>query len=203
MKRFLRTLSSFMLVTALLFVALPKELAFDAAADSTTAITLTPTSPSRSITFAAGQRVQITVTGGSATVESSNNGRLDPKLYRASTGTSSADDDGGEGLNWQYAFTANQTLYAGTYNNGAGTYTVTATFDSTTPTDPNPPTDPDPPANAITLTAASPTRTIAFAAGQRVQITVSGGSATVQSSNNGRLDPTLYSAASGGTRVAD
>jgi hypothetical protein len=66
---------------------------------------------------------------GSYTFMSSNNGSCDPKAYSTDTGSSSLDDDSGEGYNFMFSvtLTANQAyvFYAGAYSDKAGNYTVT------------------------------------------------------------------------------
>ena len=151
----------------------------------TTGVTLTPSNPTATVTIPAGGRVAITVSGGAATVESFST-TYDPTLFSAATGGTIVADDEID-WDWNYSFSSGQTLYAGFYDSTvSGSYTVTATFGTT----------------GVTLTPSNPSATITIPAGGRVAITVSGGAATVQSSATSG-DPTLFSAATGGTIVAD
>ena len=79
-------------------------------------------------------RVPITITApsnGSVSVQSSNlTSGYDPALYNGATSSAAriADDEAGN-LHWLYTIPAGMTMaiYAGTYSNGAASYTVTAT----------------------------------------------------------------------------
>jgi len=87
----------------------------------------------RTVNIVNGQRVAVQFTApssGQYVIESTNQGSLDPKAFKALTGTASYNDDGGIGKNFQFTqtLTANQpfTFYAGLYSNKkvSGTYYV-------------------------------------------------------------------------------
>jgi len=158
-------------------------------APPSSSITLTPSNPTALVNINSGKATPVTVSGGAATVYS-HGGSGDPALYNAS-GTMVADDEAGH-PHWRYTFSSGQTFYAGFYGSGApaGSYYVTATFNNT-------------PSTGVTLTPSNPTALVNISSGSRVAVTVSGGRATVVSNGNNSCDPALYSAASGGTRVAD
>jgi len=66
---------------------------------------------------------------GTYTIESTNNGSLDPVAFSAASGTEKIDDDGGEGDNFRFTreFRAGEvfTFFAGCFNNeGTGSYSV-------------------------------------------------------------------------------
>ena len=102
-------------------------------------ISLTQSNPTVVVNIGSGSggRIPLVITApstDSVSVQSSNTtSGSDPALYNAS-GTRIADDEAG-GMHWRYTVPANQsmTVYAGTYENGAASYTVTATFPAITP----------------------------------------------------------------------
>jgi len=93
--------------------------------------TLTANVPA-TVTISNGQRVQLTFAAPSAgtyTIESTNNGTLDPVAFSAVSGTVKIDDDGGEGDNFRFTreLRAGEvfTFFAGCFNNkGTGSYSV-------------------------------------------------------------------------------
>ena len=146
-----------------------------------------------------GQRVQLSFTAPSAgffTFESSNNGSLDPVAFSAASGTGSAasiNDDGGEGKN--FLFTQNLragevfTFFAGVHSNrGSGSYTVSV---SAIP--------------SVSITANAPAA-VNINNRQRVQLSFTApyaGEFKFESTNNGTLDPTAFSAAIGTGSIND
>jgi len=160
-------------------------------------ITLTPAYPTEIIYVGAGEsgREPILITApsnGSVYVQSSNiTSGQNPALYNEA-GNRIADDEAGD-WHWGYTIPADQTMTicAGTFNDEAACYTVTATF----------------PTSGITLTPDKPAATISVGKGAngRIPITItapSDGSVYVQSSNiiSGH-DPALYNEA--GYIIAD
>ncbi|MDR0465348.1 MAG: hypothetical protein LBG94_09600, partial [Treponema sp.] len=93
--------------------------------------TLTANAPA-TVTINNGQRVRLSFTAPSAgtyTIESTNNGTLDPVAFSAVSGTDKIDDDGGEGDNFRFTreLRAGEvfTFFAGFFNDrGTGSYTV-------------------------------------------------------------------------------
>ncbi|MCL2174589.1 MAG: fibronectin type III domain-containing protein [Treponema sp.] len=109
----------------ILLLALPQQ----AAAQQV--VTLTPGNPTAVITVPAGVRVPITVSGGTATVQSDAS-LGDPTLFSMATGDTVVADDEVK-MNWRFNFASGQTLYAGYFSKSAsGSYTVTATFGAAT-----------------------------------------------------------------------
>jgi|GEM_PF-1155484 len=140
-----------------------------------------------------GQRMQLNFTAPSAGVfvfESSNNGSLDPVAFSAAVGTTSAviiNDDGGEGRNFQFSrnLSAGEvfTFFAGVHGDrGSGSYTINIQA-----------------VQSVTLSANALT-TVTINNGQRIQLNFTApaaGDYRFESSNNGSLDPTAYSASTG------
>jgi len=146
-----------------------------------------------------GQRVQLNFTAPQAgfyRFESSNNGTLDPVAFSAASGTGSAaaiNDDGGQGKN--FLFTQNLragevfTFFAGVHSNrGSGSYTVSVIA-----------------IPSVSITSNAPAA-VNINNGQRVQLSFTApyaGEFKFESTNNGTLDPTAFSAAIGTGDIND
>jgi len=143
-----------------------------------------------------GQRVHLRFTAPSAGTywfESSNNGSLDPVAYSAASGTEKHDDDGGEGDNFRFMreLRAGEvfTFFAGCFNNrGTGSYTVIVQT-----------------IQPVSFAANTPAA-VNINNGRRVQLIFtapSAGTYTIESTNNGTLDPVAFSSASGTDKIDD
>jgi uncharacterized protein YkwD len=177
------------------FLYNPAGLHAQQASPQAAAQTLTVNSPA-AVIINNGQRVQLTFTAPSAgtyTIESTNNGTLDPVAFSAASGTEKFDDDSGQGNNFRFAreLRAGEffTFFAGFFNNrGTGSYTVIVQG-----------------MQSVSFAANAPAA-VNINNGQRVQLIFtapSAGTYTIESTNNGTLDPVAYSAANGTEKIDD